>query len=173
MANRFLVLDRDGILNEDKHHVFKPEDITIPEGIVPLLKVFQQQGYRFVVVTNQSGLARQYFSVAELTLFNTELAKQYATQGIILEKFYHCPHLEAITGKCLCRKPNGLLVEKAIAKFDMNVPESFMIGDNPRDVTAGKSAGLNTILIHDIPHTDADFCFASLLEVDTSLFWKM
>ncbi|MDW8301538.1 MAG: HAD family hydrolase [Bacteroidia bacterium] len=162
--NRFLILDRDGILNKDIGFIHEPDKILIPEGIVECLLYFSKISYRFVVVTNQSGVARGLFNLAQLQNFHHHLQKMYFGKGIWIEDFFYCPHLPQITGECLCRKPKSLLVEKAIAKYKIDTSKSYMIGDNPRDVTAGKKAGLATILIHQEPHSDADYHFQTILE---------
>lgn len=162
MTNHFFLLDRDGILNEDIGYIFEPEKIIIPQGITDILKYLKQKGFRFVVITNQSGIARGYFTEQQLHIFHIYLQDLYKKQGIILEDFFYCPHLPQITGECLCRKPKFLLVEKAIAKYKIDIKSSYMIGDSPRDVQAGKSAGLNTILIGSQPNPQADHTYPTL-----------
>lgn len=160
--NRFFLLDRDGILNQDTGYIFETEKIILPEYIIEILHFIQSKGFRLVVITNQSGIARGYFTVTQLQTFHKYLQKLYKEYGIFLEDFFYCPHLPQITGECLCRKPKSLLVEKAIAKYKIDVKNSYMMGDGPRDVQAGKRAGLKTILIHSQPDDYADFWYTSL-----------
>jgi len=167
--NRFFLLDRDGILNEDTGFIYRTEQIIIPESIIPVLLYLKEKGFRFVVITNQSGIARGYFTAHQLHVFHTHLQHIYKQHGIFLEDFFYCPHLPQITGECLCRKPKSLLVEKAIAKYKIDVKKSYMIGDNPRDAEAGKRAGLNTILIHAQPDPHADFHYDSLTSFQKSI----
>lgn len=162
MTNRFFLLDRDGILNEDTGYVFEPEKIIIPQGITDILRYLKQKGFRFVVITNQSGIARGYFTEHQMHIFHTCLQDLYKKQGIFLEDFFYCPHLPQVTGACLCRKPKSLLVEKAIAKYGIDTKQSYMAGDSPRDVQAGKSVGLNTILIGSKPAPQADYTYPTL-----------
>lgn len=160
--NRFFLLDRDGILNKDTGYIFESDKIIIPESITDILLYLKSIGFRFVVITNQSGIARGYFTEHELNIFHDDLQAIYKKYGIFFEEFFYCPHLPQITGECLCRKPKSLLVEKAIAKYQIDVKSSYMIGDSPRDVKAGKKAGLNTILIHAQPDLHADLHFETL-----------
>jgi D-glycero-D-manno-heptose 1,7-bisphosphate phosphatase len=162
MTNRFFLLDRDGILNEDIGYIFEPEKIIIPESIINVLLCLREMGFRFLVITNQSGIARGYFMKHELDIFHYHLEMMYRQYGIILEDFFYCPHLPQITGECLCRKPKSLLIEKAVSKYEINIQQSYMIGDNPRDVQAGKAAGLNTILISSESDTRADYTYQNL-----------
>ncbi|MCS7077483.1 MAG: HAD family hydrolase [Bacteroidia bacterium] len=162
--SRFFLLDRDGILNQDIGFIYEPHRIIIPEGVTEALLHLTQIGFRFVVITNQSGIARGLFNSNQLEEFNTYLQSLYVQKGIWIEDFFYCPHLPQITGECLCRKPKSLLVEKAIAKYQVDVKNSYMIGDNPRDVIAGKNVGLKTILIHNEPHSHADYHFETLVD---------
>ncbi len=162
MTNRFFLLDRDGILNEDIGYTFEPEKIIIPEGIIDILTYLKQKRFRFVVITNQSGIARGYFTQHQLHIFHTCLQDLYKKHGILLEDFFYCPHLPEITGECLCRKPKSLLIEKAIARYRIDTKQSYMAGDSPRDVQAGKSVGLNTILIGSKPVPQADYTYPTL-----------
>lgn len=159
---KFFILDRDGILNEDIGFIYEVEKIIIPEGIIDILTYLTEKGYRFIVVTNQSGIARGYFTEHQVQHFHLYLQDMYKEHGIFLEDFFYCSHLPQITGECLCRKPKSLLVEKAISKYKIDIQTSYMIGDNPRDVEAGKKAGLNTILIHSEPHAYADYHYKTL-----------
>lgn len=158
----FFLLDRDGILNEDIGFIYEPEKIIIPEKIIDILTYLKEKGFRFVVITNQSGVARGYFTEAQVRFFHQHLQDLYKKHGIFLEDFFYCPHLPQITGECLCRKPKSLLVEKAIAKYEIDITKSYMIGDNARDVQAGKRAGLNTILIHAEPSPYANYHYKTL-----------
>jgi D-glycero-D-manno-heptose 1,7-bisphosphate phosphatase len=99
------------------------------------------------VITNQGGLAKGWYTVDILNNMHDQLKKEYAEQGVLISEVYYCNHHPEYNGKCLCRKPGSLMLEKAIARFKVDASKSYFIGDRERDVLAGEAAGVKGILI--------------------------
>lgn len=144
---KFLILDRDGVIIADKVYVHKIEDLEILPGAIEGLKKFQDAGFRFIVVTNQAGLARGIFTNEDLNKFQNELLKQLEMAGIKIEKIYHCSHHPKFTGDCECRKPNVGLVRLAEKEFGFDASNAIFIGDKDSDIELGKNCGGLTVLI--------------------------
>ncbi|WP_319272769.1 HAD family hydrolase [uncultured Draconibacterium sp.] len=137
-----LFLDRDGTINVEKNYVFRVEDFEFTPGIFELLKGYQQKGFMLLVVTNQSGIARKYYTEDDFSDLNNWMIRQFQKQGIEITKVYHCPHHPEITGKCNCRKPEPGMILQAIQEFNIDPVNSVLIGDKKRDILAGQRAGI-------------------------------
>lgn len=150
--NKAIILDRDGTINVEKDYLHKIEDFEFEEGVIEGLKILSNLGYIFIVVTNQSGIARGYYTEEDLQILNDYIGKCLEEEGIKIEKFYYCPHhLEKGIGKykidCECRKPKPGMLEEAIKEFNIDRDKSFMIGDNISDIEAGINAKVTPILV--------------------------
>jgi len=141
-------LDRDGVLNKELgDYVCRLEDFKVLEHNFTALKELQDRGYLLIVITNQGGLAKGWYSVEVLDRMHTQLISSYAKQGVLISEVYYCNHHPEYNGKCLCRKPGSLMLEKALARFEIDASQSYFIGDRERDVIAGEAAGVTGILI--------------------------
>ena len=141
-------LDRDGVLNKELgDYVCRFEDFKILEHNFAPLRILQERGYLLIVITNQGGLAKGWYSAEILAQMHDHLKKTYSEQGIRLSEIYYCHHHPEYNGKCLCRKPGSLMLEKAMARFGIDPGSSYFIGDRERDVIAGEAAGVKGILI--------------------------
>jgi D-glycero-D-manno-heptose 1,7-bisphosphate phosphatase len=141
-------LDRDGVLNKELgDYVCRFEDFKILEHNFTALKELQDRGYLLIVITNQGGLAKGWYSVEVLDKMHAQLKRTYAEQGVLISEVYYCNHHPEYNGNCLCRKPGSLMLEKALARFEIDASQSFFIGDRERDVIAGEAAGVAGILI--------------------------
>lgn len=137
-----LFLDRDGVINVEKDYLYKIEDFEFIEGIVALCKHYQELGYLIVVVTNQSGIARGYYSEDDFAKLSEWMVDAFRKKGVAITAVYHCPHHPDISGTCACRKPMpGMLLDAAKA-YDIDLENSIIIGDKERDIEAGLKAGL-------------------------------
>lgn len=145
--SRCLFLDRDGVINTDIGYAFRPEDIEFMPGIFAVCRHFQQLGYQLIVVTNQSGIARGYYSEADFSRLNTWLTGAFAEQGLTLTDIFHCPHHPDITGPCDCRKPAPGMLLEAIKKYRIDPQFSIMIGDKSSDMKAALAAGIKTRIL--------------------------
>lgn len=147
-TNKFIILDRDGTIIEDKGYLFRPEDIEFLPGAIEGLKNLQNAGYKFVIISNQAGIARGYYNIEAAEKFNEELTAQLANHGIKIEKIYICPHHPEITGPCSCRKPNTGLALQAAKEFNINLRNSYFVGDKDCDIELGQKCGGKTCLIN-------------------------
>jgi D-glycero-D-manno-heptose 1,7-bisphosphate phosphatase len=147
MSNKAIFLDRDGVLiTERGDYNYLPEHIDIVEGSAEALRWLQAKGYLLIVITNQGGIAKGLYTHSRVNEIHKEIKSFYKIYGVHIKDFYYCPHHPS-TGECLCRKPESLMLEKAIARFDIEPSVSWFIGDNPRDIEAGHQAGVKTLLI--------------------------
>lgn len=141
-----IFLDRDGVINLDKAYVSKIEDFEFCEGVFEALTHFQNLGYLLIIVTNQSGIGRGYYTEEDFQKLTAWMRKELLNVKIKIDAVYHCPH--APEANCACRKPQSGMFLRAIEDFDIDVKQSWMIGDKPSDIEAALGAGiLNTILL--------------------------
>lgn len=149
---RALFLDRDGTLVEPRHYPSRPEDLILSPAIGPLLRTFQSAGWALVVVTNQSGIARGFFSADDLERMHLRLRELLAVWGVRLTGIEYCPHhVEGVIPQfavpCGCRKPQPGMLLRAAAAHGIDVRRSWMIGDILDDVQAGNLAGCRSALV--------------------------
>ncbi|WP_338983643.1 D-glycero-beta-D-manno-heptose 1,7-bisphosphate 7-phosphatase [Fusobacterium nucleatum] len=146
-----IFLDRDGTINVEKDYIYKSEDLVFEEGTIEALKTFKNLGYILIVVSNQSGIARGYFTEEDLNIFNNNMNEILKKNGIEITEFYCCPHHPDGIGEykkvCECRKPNNKMIEDAIKKYNIDREKSYMIGDKTSDIGAGLKSNLKTILV--------------------------
>ncbi|WP_338980982.1 D-glycero-beta-D-manno-heptose 1,7-bisphosphate 7-phosphatase [Fusobacterium nucleatum] len=146
-----IFLDRDGTINVEKDYIYKSEDLVFEEGSIEALKTFKNLGYILIVVSNQSGIARGYFTEADLNIFNNNMNEILKKNGVEITEFYCCPHHPDGIGKykkvCECRKPNNKMIEDAIKKYNIDREKSYMIGDKISDIGAGLKSNLKTVLV--------------------------
>ena len=144
MSKKALFLDRDGVINNDINYLYKIEDFEFIDGIFELCRFYQDRGYLIIVVTNQSGIARGYYSEEQFKNLTSWMIDSFAKNKIKLDKVYYCPHHPDINGKCECRKPEiGMFID-AKREFDIDLKNSVMVGDRERDIEAALNAGIST-----------------------------
>ena len=146
-----IFLDRDGTINVEKDYIYKSEDLVFEEGTIEALKTFKNLGYILIVISNQSGIARGYFTEEDLNIFNNNMNEILKRNGIEITEFYCCPHHPDGIGEykkvCECRKPNNKMIEDAIKKYNIAREKSYMIGDKTSDIGAGLKSNLKTVLV--------------------------
>jgi D-glycero-D-manno-heptose 1,7-bisphosphate phosphatase len=148
-----LFLDRDGVVNVEKNYLHKIEEFELVEGIVEVCRAYQDNGYLIIIVTNQSGISRGYYSEEDFATLSQWMVEHFKTLGITITHIYHCPHHESIDGVCECRKPEPGMFLEAQKEYDLDMPHSVMIGDNERDIEAAQRAGVG---MHILLSTDAN-----------------
>ena len=148
VLRRAVFLDRDGTLNKDVGYVHRKEDWQWLPGVAEALKRLRAVGYVLVVVSNQSGIARGMFDREALRQLEDWVNTELAAKNAAIDAWYYCPHLPEITGPCECRKPEPGLLLQAARDLDLDLANSWMIGDRVRDVQAGLAAGCQSILLH-------------------------
>lgn len=151
-----IFLDRDGVINKEVGHLSKIEDFEIIDGVEEAIKTFIKLGFIVICVTNQPVVARGEISFEELDEIHSKMETLLGEKGAYLNKIYFCPHhpdrgfkneIQELKISCECRKPKPGMILQAINEFNIDPKESWMIGDDDRDIVAGKSAGLMTIRI--------------------------
>jgi D-glycero-D-manno-heptose 1,7-bisphosphate phosphatase len=145
-------LDRDGTFIEDTGYVGEIERVKFLPGVVEAIKLLNTNRFTVIVVTNQAGVARGYFSEEDVEKVNNHIQKSLAGEGAVIDSFYYCPHhvdgvIEEYRGDCYNRKPNPGMLEEAARDFHIDLKRSFIIGDNVTDVEAGHRAGCRGILL--------------------------
>jgi D-glycero-D-manno-heptose 1,7-bisphosphate phosphatase len=144
LKNKALFLDRDGTINVEKHYVYKLQDFEFRDGIFELVQNFSLRGYLIIVITNQAGIARGYYTADDFHLLNNWMIDQFRQRGIEITKVYFCPHHPDITGECNCRKPNPGMLLAAKSEFNLDLSLSVLIGDKESDIQAGLNAHVGT-----------------------------
>ncbi len=149
MKNKAVFIDRDGTINVDVHYLDDPNKFEMYPGVGEGVKKLKDSGFKIIVVTNQSGIARGYFTELQLPKIHEKMEKEFQRSNVILDGIYYCPHHPE--DNCNCRKPNTGLFERVINEQDIDVKKSYMLGDKILDVGAGKNIGVRTVLIPE-PH---------------------
>lgn len=152
MAKKAIFLDRDGTINIDHGYVHQIDDFQFIEGVGKALKTLQDKGYLLVLVTNQSGIARGYFSEAQFhqltEWMDWSLDEDY---GVVLDGIYYCPHHPEGQGEfredCDCRKPKAGMFLQAIQDLNIDPVQSIMVGDKLEDLLAAENAGVKTKIL--------------------------
>jgi len=177
-GRRAVFLARDGVLNQARGYVARPDEFVWLPGAIEALRNLQQGGWRLVVASNQPGIARGLFGPAEYDNLTGWMQSELSRQGVRLDGVYHCPHLPDAPlavwrRQCDCRKPLPGMLRRAARDLSLDLTGSVMIGDAPTDVTAGRAAGLGACIriaeaidhaSFDIADPPADFTCASLAE---------
>jgi D-glycero-D-manno-heptose 1,7-bisphosphate phosphatase len=147
-----LFLDRDGMLVAPRHSPSRPEELTLAQGIGPLLRTFQTSGWEIVVVTNQSGIDRGLFTPADLEQSHERLRAMLRVWGVEPSGIYACPHrvdgiIPELASPCACLPPQPGMLLRAAADLDIELARSWMVGDILDAVEAGNRAGCRTVLV--------------------------
>ena len=142
---RAVLLDRDGVINQERHYLSDADDVELIPGAAEGLSQLQELGFCLVVVTNQSAIGRGYLDEKGLAAIHSRLAELLAAEGVVLDGVYHCPHTP--DENCGCRKPAPGLVLQASREHDFDPSEAFLVGDKKCDVDLGKKVGATTFLV--------------------------
>lgn len=145
MTERAVFLDRDGTLNVEKDYVYRYEDWEWIPGSIEGLKKLAELGFHLVVVSNQSGVARGYYTASDVHALHDRLAEDLRGKGVSVAGFYFCPH--GPDDVCACRKPKPGLLLQAKTDLKLDLSRSYMVGDKMIDVQAGQAAGVQPILV--------------------------
>jgi D-glycero-D-manno-heptose 1,7-bisphosphate phosphatase len=147
--SKAVFLDRDGVINvEIGDYIKRVEDFSVHPHAVQNIRRLYEAGYKIIVITNQGGIAKGLYTCDELEGMHAVMMKAVHEAGADIDAIYFCPHHPDF-GVCLCRKPGSLLVEKALAKFNIDPAQSIFIGDKLRDIEAANGAGVTGVLIHE------------------------
>ncbi len=161
IKNRAVFFDRDGVINVDRNdYTYLPTDFELMSGILELMSELKKHGFFLIVITNQAGIARGLYTDKEVDILHAHF------QGVadsIVDAFYHAPGHPDYS-ETLSRKPDSLLFEKAIAKFNINPYQSWMLGDKERDLIPAKKLGIKTVLLGHEDFDSSDFKISQLSE---------
>jgi len=151
-AQPAVFLDRDGTLIREVGYLARPEQVELLPDTPAALKQLQACGYRLIVVSNQSGVARGYFTESDVQAVHHHLQKLLERNGVYLDALYYCPHhpegkVAAYRKECRCRKPAPGMIEQACRDLNIDLSRSAVIGDKASDILLGRQLGLMTILV--------------------------
>lgn len=159
VGKKAVFLDRDGTINVEKNYLYKIEDFEFIDGVLEALGKLSDAGYLLIIITNQSGIARGYYTEKDYEILNSWLLETLAKSGINITASYFCPHLPDATVEkyrtvCTCRKPNTGLFEQAVKDFDIDLKYSFAIGDKIRDLAICEKTECKGFLIGNNEETE-------------------
>ena len=148
---KVVFLDRDGVLNADIGYLWRKEDFVWMPGAPAAIRLFNQLGWRVVVVTNQSGIARGYYQEADVQSLHAWMNDELAKNGAHIDSFYFCPHYPQgaqakYAVECDCRKPQPGMILRGLVDWQGNPATSFLIGDKESDIAAASAAGITGYL---------------------------
>ncbi|MDO4325973.1 MAG: HAD family hydrolase [bacterium] len=151
-GRKVVFLDRDGTINEEVNYLYRKEDLRLIEGVPQAIALLNQAGYEVIVVTNQAGVARGYYTEEDVKVLHEYLNEVLAKDHAHVDAFYYCPHhpvhgIGAYKVKCRCRKPDIGLLEQAEETGKIDREHSWMIGDKTSDTKAGIAYGIKSILV--------------------------
>lgn len=145
IPQRYVLLDRDGTINIERHYLSDPDHLELLPGAAAGLRTMREMGLGLIVVTNQSGIARGYFSQSRLDEVHAKLWELLEAEGVEIDAIYVCPH--APDDHCECRKPRPGLIRQAARDCGFRPEECFVIGDKECDIELGRSVGATTLLV--------------------------
>ncbi|AXS40634.1 HAD family hydrolase [Breoghania sp. L-A4] len=169
-----LFLDRDGVINEDHNYVHLPDDIVFIDGIFDLCRTATDLGMAIVVVTNQAGIGRGYYTEADFAALSDWMRTEFLREGVVIDAIYHCPNhpehgIGAYKRASYDRKPNPGMILRAQRDLDLDLGASILVGDRKTDIDAGRNAGVGTTILLSAATVDPSgvcgFQVSSLLEV--------
>jgi len=142
-----VILDRDGTINVDKGYVYRKKDFEFIDGTIQAIRKLNSKGYKVLVITNQSGIARGFFREEDVTKLHRYINEELQKEGAHIDKFYVCPHHP--NDLCFCRKPKLLLFLQAISDFDIDKKELSIIGDKESDILPAITLNCNFYRVSD------------------------
>ena len=150
--NKAIFLDRDGTINVEKHYLYKIEEFEFLPGVVEALKKFQNAGYLLIIITNQSGIGRGYYTENDFKKLNDWMVATLKEQGVTINAVYYCPHLPDAKVKtyrkdCECRKPKLGMFLQAVDIFNLDLSQCYAVGDKMRDCAICEDTGCKGYLI--------------------------
>jgi D-glycero-D-manno-heptose 1,7-bisphosphate phosphatase len=151
---RALILDRDGVVNEDSGYLHRIEDCRFVEGIFALAQAFARRRFAILIITNQSGIGRGLYTEADFAAFMGWMRGEFARKGVEIAGVYHCPDAPETGSPSTwnghrLRKPGPGMVLKAAQELSLDLPRSWLVGDKLADIEAGRAAGVGRLALYD------------------------
>ena len=153
LMNRAVFLDRDGVITQDPpHYAHRLDQLKLIRKSAEAIRLLNENEFKVIVVSNQSGVAKGYYQEKDVGIFNRAIEEELKKEGAYIDAIYYCPHhpdagIEVYRIDCDCRKPKPGMLLKAAQELNINLKQSFMVGDKRRDIEAGCRAGCKTILV--------------------------
>ena len=168
-----IFLDRDGVINKEVNYLSNPDDFELIENTIEALKILKKKLFLIIVITNQAGIAKGYFNEDNLIDIHNKMNYLLKQSNVFLDDIFYCPHHPDFTGPCECRKPNPGMIYRARDKYNIDLHNSYMVGDTITDIKTGLNAGCKTVLVltgygeeekKKIKNVKPDLIFNNLLE---------
>ncbi len=161
MSDKAVFLDRDGVINKDHGYIYKVEDFEFIAGVFDACRHFKQLGYKLIIVTNQSGIGRGYYSESEFVALTDWVRSQFIANDCEIDSVYYCPHHPELAVapyliECKCRKPAPGMILSGIEDFNLVPSACVMIGDKPSDIVAAEAAGIGRKILLSAEQLDTD-----------------
>ena len=152
MANKAVFLDRDGVVNVDNGYVSHCDDFEFIEGVIEACQQIKAKGYQLVIITNQSGIGRGYYTEDQFMTLTEWMDWSLADKGVDLDGVYYCPHhpehgIGEYKQACQCRKPQPGMILSAKEHLSLDLSQCYLVGDKISDIEAGKNAGITTNIL--------------------------
>ena len=161
MSIKTIFLDRDGVINKEKNYLYKIDDFEFIDGVFEACQHLINLDYKIIIITNQSGIARGYYSANDFQIITNWMIAEFKKNNVDILDVFHCPH--SPSSNCDCRKPKPGMFIEAKNKHNIDMLKSWMIGDSERDIRAANLAGIkNTILVrsgHKINESNSNAMF--------------
>jgi len=146
MAIKTIFLDRDGVINKEVHYLHKIEDFEFIDGVFKICQYLNMLGYEIIIITNQSGISRGYYNETDFEILSNWMVDEFKKNDIKILDIFHCPH--SPESNCKCRKPKPGMLLAAKDKYNIDMQNSWLIGDKEDDIIAAKNSDItNTILV--------------------------
>lgn len=171
-----LFLDRDGVINKDLGYVYEIQNFYFNDGIFELVKNAKRLGYLIFIITNQSGIARGYFSEKKFDVLMSWVKKKFKDNGASIDKIYHCPyHVDGVIKKYSIdhydRKPNPGMILKATKEYDIDLKKSILVGDKRTDIQAGINASIPKSIYFGNDEVEIAYkCVKNLKDINNELY---
>jgi D-glycero-D-manno-heptose 1,7-bisphosphate phosphatase len=169
--NKILFLDRDGVINIEKNYLYKIEDFEFVDGLFETCRLYQDRGYKIIIVTNQSGIGRGYYTHADFAKLTDWMITEFKSNGVNILDIFYCPHTP--DDKCDCRKPSIGMVQKADNLYSVDFENSIMVGDKESDIELAINANIGKKILVKSGHkvdeksTKADIVLDSIKDMFT------
>ena len=147
-----IFLDRDGVMIFDRGHLVSTDQVEVIDSSISAVRILNSMGYTVLGISNQSVVARGLSTISGVQKVNSHILEEYRKHNAFIQKIYFCPHhpqgtVKEYAKKCICRKPAPGMIIDAAKEFDLDLKNSWIVGDQPTDILAGISAGCNTALV--------------------------